>query len=89
MFECSKPHRIDLKGFKFDVTRVQAIMNISLMFCFMLSGGGGVSSLSMHATAGSDLEDNFDNLSHDPLQPTVTSERGLTSASVETFLPSR
>lgn len=54
-----------------------------------IPGGGGVSSLSMHATAGSDLEDNFDNLSHDPLQPTVTSERGLTSASVDTFLPSR
>ena len=54
-----------------------------------MSGGGGVSALSMHATAGSDLADDFENLSQDPLQSAVTSERGFTSASVDTFLPSR
>ena len=54
-----------------------------------ISGGGGVSSLSMHATVGSDLADDFDNLSQDPLQPTVTSERGFANSGVETFQPSR
>jgi len=46
-----------------------------------IPGGGGVSSLSMHATAGSDLADDFDNLSQDPLQPAVTLEKA--------FLPAR
>ncbi|KAJ7387499.1 Coiled-coil domain-containing protein 62 [Desmophyllum pertusum] len=54
-----------------------------------IPGGGGVSSLSMHATAGSDLADDFDNLSHDPLQTVMTSDRGFASSNVETFLPPR
>lgn len=56
---------------------------------YFISGGGGVSSLSMHATAGSDLADDFDNLSHDPLQTAMSSERGFASSNVETFLPPR
>jgi len=48
-----------------------------------------VSALSMHATAGSDLTDDFDNLSHDPLQSAMTSDRGFASSNVETFLPPR
>ncbi|XP_020609060.1 coiled-coil domain-containing protein 62-like isoform X2 [Orbicella faveolata] len=54
-----------------------------------IPGGGGVSALSMHATAGSDLTDDFDNLSHDPLQSAMTSDRGFASSNVETFLPPR
>lgn len=56
---------------------------------YVISGGGGVSALSMHATAGSDLTDDFDNLSHDPLQSAMTSDRGFASSNVETFLPPR
>ena len=48
-----------------------------------------MSALSMHATAGSDLTDDFDNLSHDPLQSAMTSDRGFASSNVETFLPPR
>ncbi|XP_068679369.1 uncharacterized protein [Montipora foliosa] len=51
--------------------------------------GGGLSALSMHATAGSDLADDFDNLSQDPSQSAVTSERGFPGSGVETFAPSR
>lgn len=43
----------------------------------------------MHATAGSDLADDYDSLSQDPLQPPITSERGFTSSNVDTFLPPR
>lgn len=43
----------------------------------------------MHATAGSDLADEYDSLSQDPLQPPITSERGFTSSNVDTFLPPR
>ena len=56
---------------------------------YFILGGGGVSSLSMHATAGSDLADDYDSLSQDPLQPPITSERGFTSSNVDTFLPPR
>lgn len=54
-----------------------------------IPSGGGVSALSMHATAGSDLTDEFDDLSHDPLQSAMPSERGFASSNVETFLPPR
>ena len=64
------------------------IVQLSYGYYFM-SGGGGVSSLSMHATAGSDLADDFDNLSHDPIQPAMASDRGFISSNVETFLPPR
>ena len=57
--------------------------------CDFILGGGGMSSLSMHATAGSDLADDFDNLSQDPMQPGATSERVFASSNTETFLPSR
>ena len=48
-----------------------------------------MSALSMHATAGSDLADDFDSLSNDPLQSVMTSDRGFASSNVETFLPPR
>ncbi|XP_074635597.1 uncharacterized protein LOC141893980 isoform X2 [Acropora palmata] len=51
--------------------------------------GGGISSLSMHATAGSDLADDLENISQDPLQPIVTSEKGFPGSGVETLPPSR
>lgn len=54
-----------------------------------IPGGGGLSALSMHATAGSDLADDFDNISQDPSQSAVTSERGFPGSGVETFAPSR
>ncbi|KAK2553709.1 Coiled-coil domain-containing protein 62 [Acropora cervicornis] len=54
-----------------------------------IPGGGGISSLSMHATAGSDLADDLENISQDPLQPIVTSEKGFPGSGVETLPPSR
>ncbi|XP_067034463.1 coiled-coil domain-containing protein 62-like isoform X2 [Acropora muricata] len=51
--------------------------------------GGGISSLSMHATAGSDLADDLENISQDPLQPIVMSEKGFPGSGVETLPPSR
>ncbi|XP_044170801.1 LOW QUALITY PROTEIN: coiled-coil domain-containing protein 62-like [Acropora millepora] len=54
-----------------------------------IPGGGGISSLSMHATAGSDLADDLENISQDPLQPIVMSEKGFPGSGVETLPPSR
>ena len=43
----------------------------------------------MHATAGSDLADDLENISQDPLQPIVMSEKGFPGSGVETLPPSR